>query len=87
MPRVLVVIFALILLCVGLLAGGCSLVFTGFAFGGGTFLIWITGLVVAAFCLWAAYRLLRGPRLPTPLSAPPHSPSPPPPPPVDRAEP
>jgi hypothetical protein len=48
------------LLGIGLLAGGCSLVFTQFVFdGSGIIVIWLAGLLIGAAAIWASVMAFR----------------------------
>lgn len=65
MRRAVAALAGIVLLGVGLLAGGCSLVFTPALFATGEFSgsdmlpIWLAGLSLGAAGLYAAVRLLR----------------------------
>jgi hypothetical protein len=50
-------VLGICLLGIGVLAGGCSIVFSQFAFdGSGIILIWLAGLVVGVAAIWAAIK-------------------------------
>lgn len=65
MLRFLLFLFGLVLVIVGVLAGGCSLVFTPSLFGSGEFEgsgnlpIWAAGLAIAGIGIWGGTTVLR----------------------------
>ena len=66
MNRGLAIILGVVLMMIGILAGGCSVVFAPMMNGNDNILllIWLSGFAIAAAAIWGAVRLLRGPRPP-----------------------